>query len=341
MTPIDSEIIERARELLLQGYSAREICRSQLKGLICEQTLRKYVTGDEREVGARAKKDRQRHAAVEEYKQCGKLKYVSTKYGISPNTLRSLLHAENIDTRKIQYDNAFGVRHQVNDRYFEHIDSLEKAYYLGLFYADGVVYMREHPPAYMARISLTEADSYILENLNRDTNQGRAMHTHAYKKPGRSPAVIWTVSRKKMCLDLQSHGCGTRKSMTLKFPTSDVVSERYLPAFLRGYLDGDGCVGIYGGNLSVSLATSDEFADGFVEFYQKHFKATCCIFRKPNHTNISLNNIAAKIRFYEYIYQDRELSICLKRKKAKFDEYIDFLNEKSGSVVHSKINLSC
>jgi len=36
-----------------------------------------------------------------------------------------------------------------------------------------------------------------------------------------------------------SHGCGPTKSLTLKFPN---IPDQYLPDFLRGIMDGDGCI---------------------------------------------------------------------------------------------------
>jgi len=45
-----------------------------------------------------------------------------------------------------------------------------------------------------------------------------------------------------MVNDLERLGCISNKSLILKFPTIDQVSEEFIPHFLRGYFDGDGTV---------------------------------------------------------------------------------------------------
>lgn len=41
-----------------------------------------------------------------------------------------------------------------------------------------------------------------------------------------------------MCEDLINLGCVPNKSLILKFPTFDIVPEKYMSHFIRGYFDG-------------------------------------------------------------------------------------------------------
>lgn len=42
---------------------------------------------------------------------------------------------------------------------------------------------------------------------------------------------------------LINYGCTTRKSLTLKFPNINIFKNKsYIYDFIRGYVDGDGCL---------------------------------------------------------------------------------------------------
>jgi len=60
--------------------------------------------------------------------------------------------------------------------------------------------------------------------------------------------------------DLMSHGVVPKKSLILTFPPLSTVSEDFLPAFVRGYFDGDGCLSLYKtGKWHVALVGTEDF----------------------------------------------------------------------------------
>jgi hypothetical protein len=71
---------------------------------------------------------------------------------------------------KRQIFNFYFYKHNCNEDYFEKIDSCEKAYWLGLLFADGYVRKRKqfngkHKQGGIVGISLKNGDEYLLEKL--------------------------------------------------------------------------------------------------------------------------------------------------------------------------------
>jgi hypothetical protein len=54
--------------------------------------------------------------------------------------------------------------------------------------------------------------------------------------------VNLTFSSREMCKDVEKLGGIKHKSLILEFPSFDIVPEKYMSHFIRGYFDGDGCI---------------------------------------------------------------------------------------------------
>lgn len=121
-----------------------------------------------------------------------------------------------------------------NIDFFEEINTEEKAYWLGFLYADGNVSNRDNTISIGLQLSdythLIKLKSSIESKLDvkLDYNRSRCRFRFANSK---------TKS------DLNGHGLVPRKSHVLKFP--DTVPYLFIRHFIRGYFDGDGCIGIY------------------------------------------------------------------------------------------------
>lgn len=66
------------------------------------------------------------------------------------------------------------------------------------------------------------------------------------------------IHNTKLVRQIINLGCFPRKSLTLKFPTFDIVPEQYMSHFIRGYFDGDGSVS-EGKNVKVNFTGNTEF----------------------------------------------------------------------------------
>lgn len=142
-------------------------------------------------------------------------------------------------------------RYQVNESFFSLIDTEPKAYWLGFLYADGcVVETGAKPVPRVLQVKLAGKDIEHLRRFAQDLGFGGPVRT-TKRAPRQLPngRVIPSVTDSQiavgsvaLCRDLIRLGCTPRKSLTLRFPTSDQVPPHLLHHFIRGYFDGDGCI---------------------------------------------------------------------------------------------------
>lgn len=137
-------------------------------------------------------------------------------------------------------------KYTYNKDYFEVIDNQEKAYWLGLLYADGCItkfYRNEKVKSMSLELTLKSEDKPHLEKFLKALDSNSPIQNRKHKignKTYTSNRVV--INCTKMCRDLIDKGCTPQKSLTLAFPTNEQVPTELLPHFMRGYLDGDGCV---------------------------------------------------------------------------------------------------
>jgi len=127
----------------------------------------------------------------------------------------------------INYQNLISYNQDV----FSKIDTEEKAYWLGFFYADGYVSKNSNH----IEISLQLSDINHLKKFNKFLNRTSKIHTNQNR-------CRISMNCKKLHEDLISKGCIPNKSLILKFPKKDVVSNYLVKHFIRGYFDGDGSI---------------------------------------------------------------------------------------------------
>lgn len=125
----------------------------------------------------------------------------------------------------------------MDKRFFETIDTEEKAYWLGFLYADGSV--SKDLKAVTLELNIKDIDH--IRKFKRAIN---STHKITIKKPSNAKckSARLAVSCKQMCLDLVNCGCVPCKSNILKYPSINIVPKYLEKHFIRGYFDGDGCI---------------------------------------------------------------------------------------------------
>lgn len=183
--------------------------------------------------------DQQRVDIVHEYKNSNiKCVELARRYNISRPSICYLLKTRGV---KIRNDHSVLQRkHSLNQEYFKKIDSEDKAYFLGLMYADGYNDEKNHRLV----ISLQERDGDILETFRAKIEYGGKLgfipaNNKTYMRQNQYSLSIRSHEISK---DLKNLGCWQKKSLTLKFPTEKQVPSHLVHHFLRGYWDGDGCI---------------------------------------------------------------------------------------------------
>lgn len=136
---------------------------------------------------------------------------------------------------------------------FSKIDTEEKAYWLGFMCADGYVGLDTNH----IEIALALKDNNHIEKFAQFINFQGHLVTDEVR-------VRISFRDKKMRSDLIKLGCIPKKSLDLQFPTESQVPQYLLRHFARGYVDGDGYIGMHKngfGRMSVTCGSMSFIED--------------------------------------------------------------------------------
>ncbi len=214
--------------------------------------------------------------------------------------------------------------------YFENINTKEKAYYLGLLYSDGCITKSSGQDR--ITLGLQTQDLYILEQFLEELNATHYKISH-YDNGKLGVNKIY-LNSSKMTLDLINCGIHYRKSYeNMRFP--EIQSDLYSD-FVRGFLDGDGCVSVMkNGKVSISLYSSSlEFLTNMRAILEKK-DIRCTIYKKDNSKikeswgilyNLYIRDNKSRLLFLDYVYNNP--TKCLIRKLNKAIHANTVLNSK-------------
>ncbi len=171
---------------------------------------------------------------------------LSEIYNCSATAIIGVLHRNNI---KMRTSGESHKKYSLNEDYFNSINTEDKAYWLGWLYADGC-----NQKNYNVSIGLHKNDAHIIEMFKKYIGSNKPL----YKKTDES-CVELQFRSKKLSNSLKKAGCIYNKSLILEFPNKNQVPYNLLPHFVRGYLEGDGCVGVYKTKNMISILGTKKF----------------------------------------------------------------------------------
>jgi len=135
----------------------------------------------------------------------------------------------------VKRNSKFKRKYQVNDDFFANRDSLGCCYWAGFIAADGCV---GSPKKNCLRLKVKDTDLDHLKTFRHSIEYDGKLHiTHKNE----NTYVCINIHSKKIVEDLACFNITNRKTLTLEPPPLN--GEQAL-AFLIGYIDGDGCIGI-------------------------------------------------------------------------------------------------
>jgi DNA-binding transcriptional regulator WhiA len=127
------------------------------------------------------------------------------------------------------------LKNYCNDTYFSEIDNSQKAYWLGVLFADGNVSRKNSKTG---KIFFSSIDKEWIELFKKEINFTGKITKETHKKYKKDIYKI-SITSKIMFEDLVKLGCTPNKTFTLKFPK---LKKELTSHFIRGYFDGDGSV---------------------------------------------------------------------------------------------------
>lgn len=203
-------------------------------------------------------------------------------------------------------------RHQkfsVDEKYFDVIDTPNKAYLLGLLYADGNLCENN-----TLRISLQISDKSILEKMRSELKSTHPLKYIPYnsKNPNWSDQCCLSITNKQIHDSLISKGIVPAKSLILEFPS--FLSKELYPHFIRGYFDGDGYISKNKKEKRLSIIGTEMFLERVKEITKNELDIHCSIsvcHKKYNSTTRSLGIAGGKQvkKFLDWMYKNSDLYI--------------------------------
>ena len=132
-------------------------------------------------------------------------------------------------------------KYPIVEDFFDVIDTEEKAYILGLLYADGY----NNTDRNSVSLGLKETDREILDKITaliQPTKPLQYINTqnNGFKNSQNQYRLV--MESRKISERLVELGCGKAKTHNLVFPTEEQVPKHLQRHFVRGYFDGDGSV---------------------------------------------------------------------------------------------------
>lgn len=234
---------------------------------------------------------------------------ISKIVGCSSTMVYNILKKNNIPTRINNNKYTF------NKNFFDSIDTEEKAYILGFFYADGY----NDQKTGLIKIELHNKDIDIIEKiiLSMESNNEIKTEKSIYKK--------LCISSRYLSNKLAELGAPQNKSNKITFP--DFINKNLMRHFIRGYFDGDGCVCLtVHGKASAKFECNDIFGKQLMNYLIKNNIISKYGISKRRENCISSSYYIqgghdAIIYFLDYIYKDSNIY-----SNRKYKRYLDYSN---------------
>ena len=219
-------------------------------------------------------------------------------------------------------------KYTLDEHYFDEIDNQNKAYFLGLLYADGNNSMQKRT----IRLSLNEDDKPLLERLRKEIKSNKPLDLFEQSKRHDNNNYhyrdMWTLKlfSEHLCKQLSALGVVPNKSLVLKYP--NWLREDLHRHFLRGYFDGDGSLCGYkykqNGciNHIITFTSTEDFCKSAKQILTNTLGTNGGIYDASCHNGItkvlSISGFNQNKKILDWLYVDAEIYM-----KRKYDKYIN------------------
>lgn len=243
-----------------------------------------------------------------------------------PDAIRTVLRNAGIHLRNHREN------HPRKSDYFHTINSSDKAYWLGLLYADGCVASDDtgNNKIGLGMIDREHIEKFLLA-LGATRNKITVVRPCGFANA--SDIYYASIYDEEMRNDLISHGCVPQKTKLLEsFPS---IPNEFLFDFVRGYFDGDGCIRFDGNRNCYRMS----FVCGSEEFL-KSLQVVLGVPRLSRSRSGSNGgayhlSIAAQsdlLRIITLMYEHSTEQSRLNRKYEKCQACLAWLEDKQGGI---------
>lgn len=234
----------------------------------------------------------------------GAIYYIIKKSGVVPRTKK--------ETQR---------KYKIRECFFDVIDTQDKAYILGLLFADGCNSTERN----QIRIILSEKDRDLLTQISEIVyyqpkpllfQKGKTFVDNQ-KIYQRKNSCVFSIISKHISNVLVEYGLVKNKSLILEFPNK--IPEYLISHFIRGYFDGDGSIHLRKKDTQpqVCICGTQSFLNT-IKTILLHININSAIYPTKKIYTLYFNGRKQANRFYEWLYADA--SLYLERKKCLFEQ---------------------
>lgn len=247
-------------------------------------------------------------------------KKITEKYGISDTTFYRYLKKRGLNV----YTNK-GRKNNFNQQYFEKIDTIDKAYFLGFIYGDGSINKsnKEDKSPVRLRINISNKDVEILENFCFfiEYNPEKITHRKPVGSYSTNKMSSLSIKSKKLCDDL------IEKDFRLLVEDSNGLIFDYIPEnlwshFIRGLNDADGSTSERLFSFTNQIALIEKIQEIFkIKLGIEHSKTYKYKDRGHKTTRDLRYKRIDSLDIFKYLYEDSTPKTRLNRKYQTLIDY--------------------
>lgn len=222
-------------------------------------------------------------------------------------------------------------KYQLDECYFDKIDTPNKAYILGFLCADG----SNNRDKNTVSMTLEEGDFDILEKIRKEIKSERELdfldysnkHNFGYTYKNQYRLLLFSSH---ICDSLIAHGVVPNKSLILEFPE---IEKELLHHFIRGVFDGDGSV--YQGKrktqFTLTITSTDLFCNTLKCIVEESIGINCHVYDASNHNGITkvftISGRNQVKKFMDWMYNGADLFL-----QRKYDRYLNYFYNINNSL---------
>lgn len=256
---------------------------------------------------------------------------IGKRYGTTHKPILQALHNMGIDIDQKR----FVRKYDLDEHYFDIIDTPNKAYIMGFIHSDGSNCLHKSTVS----ISLQEEDKDILERIRKELKSEKSLeyidntnkHDFGYTYKNQYRFVMFS---KHICEQLNDKGIIPNKSLIIGFP--EWLDSSLISHYVRGVYDGDGSIYKAYRNennipITVTITATSSFCEKLAIICKDELNINAGIYDASCHNGItkvftlSGRNICKT--FLDWIYKDADL--YLQRKYMRYCEYYNINNSLS------------
>lgn len=232
---------------------------------------------------------------------------IGKKFGAKPSTISKYLKLWGVEINRRKAANRL-----LNESYFENIDTPEKAYILGLLFADGsIVLDNDRQPS--LKLELVETDVEILKRIQELLNSNGKL-TYNKRAERTNGTYSFSIRSQKIASDLSKWNIVPNKT----YAVDEIkIPEKFQEDYLRGYIDGDGSIYYSRNAWHVNICGHSK------NIIQQFAHLGCSLINVPCHEITLCDNVYRytwnnneAVNLIKAIYLNSPISIARKQEKA-------------------------